>query len=80
AYRYGADIAQDALALSAAFAGHLPMGASHEIAEGAAAMLPVSAVDLPADLKGPAIGQALREMESRWIASGFTLTKDELLR
>jgi poly(A) polymerase len=28
---------------------------------------------------GPALGARLRELEQAWIASGFTLTRDDLL-
>ena len=38
------------------------------------------AADLPETLKGPAIGARLREVEARWIASGFTLDRAALLR
>jgi poly(A) polymerase len=30
-------------------------------------------------LQGAALGARLRELESRWIASGFVLTRDDLL-
>jgi poly(A) polymerase len=30
--------------------------------------------------KGPRVGEALREAEERWIASGFSLSQDELLK
>lgn len=43
--------------------------------------LPVSGADLLArgDAPGPELGKALRELEARWIASDFALTREELL-
>ena len=45
----------------------------------AAAVLPVKAADLMPDLLGPELGAKLKQIEARWIASNFTLTRDELL-
>jgi poly(A) polymerase len=39
----------------------------------------VKARDLMPELQGPALGARLKELEDRWIASGFRLTRDELL-
>nr|WP_142637376.1 CCA tRNA nucleotidyltransferase [Ruegeria faecimaris] len=47
--------------------------------DGAAADFPVRAADLIPDFTGPALGKKLAELEARWIASGFTLTRSELL-
>ena len=42
--------------------------------------LPVTPADLMAlGLSGPALGDRLREIERRWIASGFTLSRADLL-
>ena len=49
-----------------------------EVARGEAADFPVRAVDL-APLTGPALGQRLAELRDRWIASGFTLDRRDLL-
>lgn len=46
---------------------------------GADAKFPVSAEDLMPRLTGPALGKHLRQLETRWIESGFTLTREELL-
>jgi poly(A) polymerase len=53
--------------------------AEAQIAKGAAAQFPVTPADLMPRLQGPALGAALKKMEARWIASGFTLTRDDLL-
>jgi len=50
------------------------------VARGAAQVCPVRAADLKsAGLAGPALGQALRDLQARWIASDFSLSKAELL-
>ncbi|WP_171212112.1 CCA tRNA nucleotidyltransferase [Ruegeria sp. HKCCA5426] len=46
---------------------------------GANAEFPISASDLIPEFTGPALGQKLAELEARWIASGFGLTRDDLL-
>lgn len=79
-YRYGAATGRDALLLRAARAGHAPdPDAVAALGQGARAKFPVTANDLKPDYAGPALGQRLRELEARWIASDFTLTRDDLL-
>lgn len=46
---------------------------------GAAARFPIKAADLIPDFTGPALGRKLAELEARWIASGFDLSRDDLL-
>lgn len=79
-YRHGSDIARDVLLLRAALM-EIPLKSDVlEAAEtGAAQTCPVNAGDLMPDYSGAALGEKLREIESRWIASGFTLSKTELL-
>lgn len=80
AYRHDADTARDAALLrSAMFEQALPPNMTSEIAEAAGATCPVTAADLMPDLKGRALGEKLKELEARWIASGFTLRKSDLL-
>lgn len=79
-YRHDAATALDVALLRAAFSGMpLAADASGRAARGAAAVLPVKAVDLMPALQGQALGSRLRDIESRWIASGFTLTREQLL-
>lgn len=78
AYRHGVDAAQDT-ALLRAVTFEQPVTGATDIARGARATFPVQAKDLMPALQGSALGAKLQELESRWIASGFTLTKDELL-
>ncbi|MFQ6546929.1 CCA tRNA nucleotidyltransferase [Aestuariibius sp. 2305UL40-4] len=79
AYRHGADIARDAHLVHAALTGAPPDPQTlAKLPEAAAQIFPVKAADLP-NLQGPALGQRLKQLEADWIASGFTLTKAELL-
>lgn len=79
AFRHGADMARDVLLLRAAML-EMPMPTGWQAAaqKGAAAVFPIRAADLP-DLAGPALGVRLKELEARWIASGFELSRAQLL-
>ncbi len=79
-YRLGDGGGRDALALRAAFTELAPpVDAAAAVARGAGARFPVSAADLMPAYEGPALGARLRELEARWIASGFAASRDELL-
>lgn len=52
---------------------------AEDLKTGAAAHFPIRAQDLIPAFSGPALGRKLAELESRWIASNFTLTRKELL-
>ena len=79
-YRHGEALATDALLARAAVLGQpLAPGWSAEAAAGAAAKFPVKAADLMPALQGQALGARLAELEARWIASGFRLSRDALL-
>lgn len=79
-YRHGKKTALDIMLLRAAVL-NTPFSAETEteIAKGEQAKFPIVAEDLMPDLSGPALGAALRQLESDWIASDFTLGKDALL-
>lgn len=80
AYRHGAALARDAVLLRAALAGTpLPDGWEGAVAKGAAAAFPLGAADLMPALSGPALGARLKALEARWIASGFELSREQLL-
>ncbi len=80
AYRHGAETARDALlARAAVLEQPMPPGWEAAVAKGAAAVFPLSAAELMPAVSGPALGARLAELESRWIASGFTLGREELL-
>ena len=51
-----------------------------EIDTGAKAVFPVQAGDLMPERTGPELGRHLAELEGHWIASGFVLSKSELLK
>ncbi len=80
AYRQGRDMAWDIAAMRAASL-YMPVApdTGTEIAKGLGAVFPVKPRDLMPDLQGPALGEALRRLEARWIASGFALSRAELL-
>ncbi len=77
AYRHGYAAGLNALLLQSASLGKTPT--TDAIAHAAKQVFPLKAADLMPDLKGPALGRALKQAEERWIASGFTLTKAELI-
>ncbi|MFN3145067.1 MAG: CCA tRNA nucleotidyltransferase [Paracoccaceae bacterium] len=80
AYRHGADMALDVLLLRSALMGvPLPDGVRDALDLGAGARFPVTARDLMPAYQGAALGERLAELETRWIASGFRLTRQELL-
>ncbi|TMM52624.1 CCA tRNA nucleotidyltransferase [Sulfitobacter sabulilitoris] len=80
AYRSGGDVARKVAIFRAALANR-PVDATEiaQIDTGAAARFPVTAKDLMPGYKGKALGDRLDFLERRWIASGFRLTRDDLL-
>lgn len=80
AYRHGADLGRDRLLVEAASLSQTPTAeALAAITFAAKQEFPIKAADLMPQLTGPALGKALKAAEARWISSGFTLTKAELL-
>lgn len=80
AYRHGADAARDILlARGAIFGQPLASDWQADIAKGATAVFPVRAADLAPTLSGPALGRKLKELEARWITSGFKLSREQLI-
>ncbi len=80
AYRLGADTARAIARLRAALL-EMPLTDTQDtdIAVGASVNFPVKAADLQPEFEGRALGQQLKELEAHWIASNFTLTKEDLL-
>ncbi|KAA8609878.1 poly(A) polymerase [Salipiger aestuarii] len=80
AWRHGAAFARDVAALRAASLG-VPLAPDTDalIAQGVSAVFPVKPRDLMPGLQGPDLGKALKDLETRWVASGFSLTKADLL-
>ena len=80
AYRFGVDIGRDAMLVTSASLGQpVTAKALGAVEHAAGQTFPLKAADLMPALSGPALGQALKQAEARWIASGFTLTKGDLL-
>ena len=80
AYHLGAARAQDcALAFAALMGQSPPPDLAAQIATGAKARFPITAADLMPALSGPALGARLHALEQAWIASNFTLTRNQLL-
>ncbi len=80
-YRYGPDMAANVVLARAALLEAPPApGWDKDIAQGAAVRFPVSAADLMPQLSGAALGDTLAALEARWIASGFRLSREDLLR
>jgi poly(A) polymerase len=79
-FRLGTQEGRDVVLLNAALL-EAPVPAEFERALeiGAAASFPVKPRDLMPAYQGPALGVRLAALETRWIASGFTLTRDDLL-
>lgn len=79
AFEYGGDVARSSALALAALCEAVPSTELEDaIARGTAAQFPITAQDLP-NLKGRELGDALRELRARWIASEFELSKEELL-
>ncbi|MEX0364731.1 MAG: CCA tRNA nucleotidyltransferase [Ruegeria sp.] len=80
-YRHGVEDGLDALLLRGAFFEQpWQPDLSEQLAHGAEVEFPIAARDLIPDFTGPALGAKLAELETKWIASDFTLTRDELLK
>ncbi|WP_407493902.1 CCA tRNA nucleotidyltransferase [Pseudooceanicola sp. MF1-13] len=78
-YRHGMQTGLDVMLLRAAmFEQPITAHNMQWLETGARAKFPVQAVDLIPDFEGPALGARLKELEDRWISSGFTLTREQL--
>ncbi len=80
AYRYGRDAALGGSLVGAALRGEaLPPGLAGGLELGSRARFPVAAADLAPEYSGRRLGDRLRELEDRWVASGFALGREELV-
>lgn len=80
AWRYGAERARDVALLRAAmFETPLAPELEDMVSQGAAAQFPVQASDLMPAFEGAALGDELNRLEALWVASDFSLTREELL-
>ncbi|SHG98928.1 CCA tRNA nucleotidyltransferase [Cognatishimia maritima] len=81
AYRNDAATALSVVLLrSAVFEQPLPPNYQADIARGAGAKFPVTAAELMPAFQGKALGERLKALESKWVASDFTLEKAALLK
>ena len=76
-WKLGPARARDAILLRAALSGQPVPDVQAEIDRGAKAAFPVKPADLA--LAGPALGNALRRMQARWVASEMHLSREALL-
>lgn len=80
AYRHGVEVAQSALLIRSCLEEEEPDVSQLEpLSHANAAVFPISAKDLIGTFQGPELGTKLKELEQRWIDSGFALSKDVLL-
>ena len=79
-YRLGAETARDVLALRAALMEQ-PLNPVDLQTAGDAAdqVFPVKPGDLMPEISGPALGRCLTRLEDAWIASGFALSREDLI-
>lgn len=80
AWKFGVTVAQAVVLCRAALLeSPLPSAWLHQIERGAIAIFPVEAKDLMPGFSGKALGERLREIEERWLASDLKLGKAALL-
>lgn len=79
-YRLGHSMGLSVLLLRAAiFEVPLVEGAARDLTAGAWAVFPIVASDLMPQLTGPQLGAAIKQLEQRWIGSGFMMGRDALI-
>jgi poly(A) polymerase len=79
-YRLGEAAARDVILLRAAILGQTPSKTDLNAAKtGSKQCFPVQASDLIATYQGRELGDRLALLEARWISSGFTLGRDDLI-
>lgn len=79
-YRHGVDVGTDIILLRASLLGEAVGPTQIEaLNRGADHVFPVRAADLMPTYEGKALGRKLDELENHWIASGFALTREDLL-
>lgn len=80
AYRHGANAATDRYLIEqVSMTQPVDVARLDDFVAAADQVLPLKSADLMPALKGAELGKALKLAEAKWIASGFTLTKADLL-
>lgn len=77
-YRFPETAADSYLVQQASIGQPLDPADLARIADAATQVFPVSAADLMPRYTGPALGQKLKQLEQKWIDSGFALSASEL--
>ncbi|NIY71463.1 CCA tRNA nucleotidyltransferase [Marivivens donghaensis] len=77
-YRFKDTAVDTYLVRQASMGQHLNPDELAQIKQATRQVFPVTAADLMPEYQGPALGQRLRELEERWIKSGFFLSAAEL--
>jgi poly(A) polymerase len=79
-WKHGTALAGEILhAWAALFETALPTNWQHDVARGANAVFPVTSFDLMPGLQGAALGAKLKVLQDRWLSSGLSLTREQLL-
>jgi poly(A) polymerase len=79
-WQHGAPLARDIVhARAALLEAPLPPHWQADTKRGASAVFPVRADDLMPGLQGPELGAKLKALQNRWLTSGLSLTRDQLL-
>ena len=78
-YRLGADAASYLCVQATMFGQEVDLNKIKAGADATGQTLPVSSQDFIGKYQGAALGAKLKDVERRWIASGFTLSRGELL-
>jgi poly(A) polymerase len=79
AFEFGKNIAvSTSLALAALTESAPPINLEAQITQGTTAIFPITAKDLDG-LHGKQLGDTLRKLQKLWVASDFTLKKQDLL-
>lgn len=79
-WKHGVTLAGDVLHARAAMSDMpLPDHWQSDVARGAEAVFPVRSADLMPGLLGRALGEKLQSLQDQWLASGLSLTRDQLL-
>lgn len=80
-WQLGKSLATDAVLARAAVLGSPPPPEWRaDVSRGAQARFPVTAADLMPDHTGVALGERLKALQSRWLASDLTLSREDLLK
>ncbi|MCD2261073.1 hypothetical protein, partial [Psychroserpens luteolus] len=79
-FHHGADHARNVALVMAVAMQHPPApDLENQIAKAAGATFPLNAGDLMPAYEGAALGARIKELQAKWIASDFAMTREDLL-